>query len=49
VSFAVPLWRSRLISVGVIVRFRVLMARVYAMLWAFGVFVVFLHCSSVLR
>ena len=35
--------------VGVIMRFRVLMARVYAMFWAFGVFGVFFHCSSVIR
>ena len=42
-------WLSRLTDMGVIMRFRVRMARVYAMPCVFGVFVVFFHRLSLLR
>ena len=42
-------WLTGVSVLGVIMRFRVRMARVYAMLCAFGVFVVFFHRLSLLR
>ena len=42
-------WLTGVRVLGVIMRFRVRMARVYAMLCAFGVFVVFFHRLSLLR